>query len=556
MMWLTRIKLRPLVCTILSVTALLASPEVGFSAVVLPPRVTSGAVQQRNLKSQEMFKKTLPSSRPKGPLLVGPRPPGPSSIKAGGPRFTLEKILFNRSHFISKKHLQQIAAAFIGHPLTVADLYKLVDQVNAVYARRGLITSRAILPPQKIDNAIVHIELIEARASSIDIVGSHYTRSSYILSRIPVQPGDVLDPPQLSQSLTFFNQTNLLGLTASLKPGSKYGTTTVLLHPHEPPRGQAYLLLNNDGARSTGRNQVGLYAVINEPLGLGDKLIFSIMKSRGNLNGTLGYQIPLNARQTQLAINYSRSQIHIIGGAFAQLDILGHSDVIHLSLKQPFVIGKNWLFHAGGGISFIDSTTNIASFPFSHNRILNQDFSFNLQYINTRIQWTWSMGLSHGIARDLLGRVSHYWLMSGRTNAIFTLPYQYYTQISGAWQLTGRKSLPPSQLFQLGGAGSVYGYPLAGVSGVQGFNVQALLGRHLPWGMSADVFYDQGVAFANFPSKVFLSSINAGLQGHLPGWNGLGRTIWSMKASHPIQRAVPNLSSWTFYFNVVVPLSL
>ena len=82
------------------------------------------------------------------------------------------------------------------------------------------------------------------------------------------------------------------------------------------------------------------------------------------------------------------------------------------------------------------------------------------------------MGLSHGIARDLLGRVSHYWLMSGRTNAIFTLPYQYYTQISGAWQLTGRKSLPPSQLFQLGGAGSVYGYPLAGVSGVQGFNVQ------------------------------------------------------------------------------------
>jgi len=524
-----------------------------FAANQIIPQVSSGAIQQRQKQSEEVIKRKLHKKPSLGPLLIGPRIPGKTVILDKGPYFKLKKIDVNPSHFIKKKQIENILAKFLNRSISIADLYKIVDRINVLYAQRGLITCRAILPAQKIKHQSVRIQLIEGKVDKIKIVNSHYTDKQFILSRLGIKPGEVFNPPKLTQKLESFNAINHLGLTASLKSGSQFGTTDVLLHAYEPKRLQTYLLFNNEGSDSTGRNQAGVYAVVNGPARKGDRLTLYILKSEGNLNGNLGYQIPISKKGLMLSLSYAHSQLKINNGPFTQLNITGSSNEGQIGLNYPIRKNKKWLFHLGGELSFLDSITNVGGFPLSHNQILESVIKADFQYMGTQFSWQGSNQFKYGTSKNVLNEDSNYSILTGQMQSAYTLSSHWLNHLRLGYQMTPNQVLPPSQQFQLGGVNTIKGYVEGAVSGLQGFFVEGALGYRLLKQMKIKTFGDYGSVYSTTPKNIMLSSVGLKLEGVLPKWHQTQNSTWSLIMAHPLTILATDQKSNRFYFNLVMP---
>ena len=538
---------------------LLGGASMLFAAVTcaatLPPSLESGAQQNNSLQQQRRLQQSRKQPALRGPVLVGPRPPGAASVAPGGPRFTLHKVEFSPSHFLSRATLRQLAAPYLGRPITVADLYRLVDTVNALYDRRELLTARAVLPPQKIRHGTVRIRLVEGRVGQVLIQGHPYTRPSFILSRLPLRQGQVVDAPQLEQALEYFNRTNSLGLRAALRPGTSFGLSNVLLYAVEPPRYGLDLLLNNQGDDATGRNQIGLYGTVNGPLRLGDQANVYVTKSSGALNGNLSYQVPLDARGLSANVSVAYNHIHIVSGPYQALDITGHSQTLQAGLTQPLLADDAWLLTAGLAYARISSQTSIAGSPLNDTTVKGPQLGFTAVYGRARRQAQLTQTLMFSRSDNALGQSLSYRLWQGSLNASQGFGKAWAVSADAGWQFSSEQALPAAQLYQLGGTGTIPGYPLGVVSGYKGYFAGLALHRSLPWlHIDSRVFYDYGVVYASFPPRTTLASIGVGLDGALPRWGWLKPASWGVTLAHPLQSVTPTQSSLRIELHLVVPL--
>lgn len=529
------------------------------ATAVVPPTVGAGASQRRNDEARQRLRQELAPSAPSGPVLIGPPgTPGVPSVKAGGPQFVLKKIVITSSHFLSRAELDKLAADYLHRPITLADLYRLVARINALYADRGLITDRAFLPPQHIVHGSVVIKLVEGRVGRIELRGTPYTDRAFVLSRLPVKKGQVLDAPELQSALEYFNRTNSVGLRAKLRPGSSFGLSDILLNVLEPPRYQLSLLGNNEGDASTGRAQGGFYGVFNGPLRRGDSLSLYFIGSRGANNYDAQYTVPLTTSGLKLSLSASHDHINIIAGPYEALGIKGSGDQQSVALTQPLLANARGQLSLGVSLAHAQSRTTLGGFELNNTKSWSPGLGVSAQYTPRRQSWSASVTLTHPVVKETYGVAVHYWLLNATLDGRIRLPYTGWSaSLQSAGQYSAVKSLASSQLFQLGGVSSVPGYPSGTAAGVRGYRVELGVHRRLPfYGLRSQVFYAQGSAYTPAQPRLTLKSAGIGISGSLPGRGYVGRSAWRFKVAHPLRTVVPNQSAWTAYFSIVVPLNL
>lgn len=526
--------------------------------VVVPPSVGAGASQRRNHEARQRLRSELTPAGPSGPVLIGPPgTPGVPQVAAGGPRFVLHRIVITPSHFLAQAELDRLASDYLDRPVTLADLYRLVARINALYARRGLITDRAFLPPQRVTHGRVTIDLVEGRLGRIDWRGRSYTARTYILDRLPLQPGQVVDAPALQQALEYFNRTNSnIGLRAQLRPGGRFGLSDILLDVLEPPRRQFNLLANNDGDASTGRVQGGFYAVLNGPLHRGGSLSLYYLASHGAYNYDAQYNVPLSVSGLKLSLSASHDHIRIIAGPYEALGIEGAGDQQNVTLTQPLVANGRWLFSLGASLAHAQSHTTLGGFELSGTRSWQPGLGASVEYTPRRQSWSGSLTVAQPMVKEAYGPAIRYWLFNATLDGRVVLSDPAWSLgLRSVLQFSPVKSMTSSQLFQLGGAGSVLGYPSGAAAGVSGYFAELALHRRLPRGLRGQLFYAQGSVYTPAQPSLKLESAGAGIAATLPGRGYLGRSDWSFKLARPLRTVLPHQAGWIAYFSTVVPLN-
>jgi hemolysin activation/secretion protein len=528
------------------------------ATVVVPPSVGAGASQRRNQEERQRLRSELTPPAPSGPVLIGPPgTPGVPSVKEGGPHFVLQKISITSSHFLPRAELDKLAADYLRRPITLADLYRLVARINALYAKRGLITDRAFLPPQHIVHGSVVIKLVEGRVGRIELRGQPYTDRAFILAHLPVQAGQVLDAPTLQSALEYFNRTNSVGLRAKLRPGSSFGLSDVLLNVLEPPRYQLNLLGNNEGDASTGRAQGGFYGVFNGPLRRGDSLSLYFIGSRGANNYNVQYTVPLTTSGLKLSLSASHDHINIIAGPYEALGIQGSGDQQSVTLTQPLLADARGQLSLGLSLAHAQSRTTLGGFELNNTKSWSPGLGLSAQYTPQWQSWSSSVTLTRPVVKEIYGEQMQYWLLNATLDGRVALPYAGWSaSLQSAGQYSAVKSLASSQLFQLGGVSSVPGYPSGTAAGVRGYRVELGVHRRLPYGLQGQVFYAQGSAYTPAQPRLTLESAGVGISGSLPGRGYVGRSAWRFKVARSLRDVIPHQSAWTAYFSIVVPLNV
>ncbi|MFB4205149.1 ShlB/FhaC/HecB family hemolysin secretion/activation protein [Arhodomonas sp. KWT2] len=438
-----------------------------------------------------------------------------------GERFTLKGVRFTESTVIPEERLRAIASDYVGREVGFDDLNEMVARINRIYDERGQLTARAMIPPQRLDDGILRVTIVEGRLGSLRIEGNTYTHEDYIRSVIPVAPGEFVDVPALRQRLQTLNRLSGLRYSAGLEAGEGFGESNVRVDVREPQRWRAQVFANTNGSDSTGQYQAGTFLVVNGPRGVSDRLVVYGIGAEGLASGYLGYEMPVTDSGGRLNVSATYTRTKIVGGGFEQLDITGDSKQVSASYIGPWMNWGQTVLDWNARASWLDSGSEISGGTLSDTKLYRLGTGVVLRGVG-------ASGARWRVSQELVVNRSDVFGEETQTYATFpgeaTYAHPFTPRISGlvkgSWQYAIKDQFASPSYYQAGGQSSVRGYDRGVLSAARGGAVSAE--AHWRVHPTTDLFYFVDYGFVEGRSQDFeqLRSTGAGVSaGTGTNWN-------------------------------------
>jgi len=450
------------------------------------------------------------------PVLSGERAavprPGPQALQPataeGEPVATLTRIDFDGTLLLTERELQAIAAPYLNHPISAGDIARLKYELTSRYFKKGYVLVKVTTPPQDLTGGTLKVVVIAGRIGDIT-TGNDALNAGIASSRLGVlHGGEVFNERRVESALQDIKDINNIDASVSLRPGTATGTTDLDVQIHRSALDEDVQLftLDNYGSRFTGKTVARLSLQKSNFMGIGENLGITGRKSEDDfwaLQGEATFPLPL--RNLALELDYLRSD-NSIGDVFAALDSSGRSEVYQAALSSALVNQRQRKLVIRGGLERGKYQSFLAGVPDTSDTItrLYAEGSYSLR--RSRLVSFVSLRASKGtgiLGADNRGEPDASRL-SGDPHALI-LESLLYANL----KLTGRDYLQTilqgqhadaivlsSDLFTIGGYGSVRGYEPAQSTGDSGIAVNIDLYRQFDtpdrWYAQAGPFVDYG----------------------------------------------------------------
>lgn len=460
---------------------LCAPATLGQAPPVTPGTMEPGAIQKHSSDTLQYYENHTKAERlndgTSDPVTTEPHPV--PVARAGTTRFFLSGVRIGTSEVLSDGEIRSIVANYVGRQVTLADLDHLVNDLNALYAKKGYVTARALLPPQVVRDNTVQITLVEGRMGQLAVKDKTHTRPSWLTRRIHLKPGDLIRLEDLQKDIVFLNQTTDLKVRAILQPGRQFGTTDVGLQVKEPEEERTTFFFDNAGRDAVGRERIGIIQRYASILGLRDPLTVGTFWANGTLDGFASYQLPVGPAGTRVGANVDFNHIHIMSGPLEKYAITGRSVDASIRVSQPLLVRRSALLNLTVAPHWKMSTVGSNGIPLSMTQVRSAEVSTDLQAIDRHGAWIVNNTLSGGLF-NLAG--THVFF---KYNAALTRVQNFNSSLMGMIRLTGQvngvNSLPALEQFQVGGLSTVRGYTEGRQIGDRGYAATAELQYPVPW---------------------------------------------------------------------------
>jgi hemolysin activation/secretion protein len=91
------------------------------------------------------------------------------------PAFTLTGVALDGATTLSEADLADLWAPLIGTEVSLADLEALAQRIGARYRARGFVLSQAVIPPQRVEDGVVTVRVVEGFVDQIRVDGGDQT---------------------------------------------------------------------------------------------------------------------------------------------------------------------------------------------------------------------------------------------------------------------------------------------------------------------------------------------------------------------------------------------
>ena len=298
-------------------------------------------------------------------------------------KFVLKQLFIQGKSIYDKRALKPLYTSYLKKELTLKNIYEIAQKITNKYRNDGYILSKAIVPPQKINDGVVHLRIIEGYIDKIKIQGpvrgprkliNKYKKN--ILKSRPLRVSD------LERYLLLID--DLPGVTAKsvLAPSEDKPSATTMTLILADKAFVGHIGTDNRGSKFNGPYQFLGGVTVNSLLG---------DHSRAGLQGVFTsqtdellflnafYDLPINQEGTRLFFSSSVSKSEP-GSTLKQFNINGDSSSITLRLTHPFLRSraKNLTGHLG--FSGRNSTTKILGLLDSEDRLRVMNIGVSYDY--------------------------------------------------------------------------------------------------------------------------------------------------------------------------------
>lgn len=472
-----------------------------------------------------------------------------SKVAPGGTPIQVTRIVVTGNTQLSEEEIKSVTAAHEGKSLTLAQVYEVADQLTALYRARGYAVATATVPPQKIATGEVRLEVIEGAIGEVVTAGNEKYSNEFIRGQLDeLRDGDILTIDSMEREMLLLNDLPGLAARSVIRPGSRYGTSQILVNTEEAPV-EGYLRTTNHGREDVGDWRAEGGVLLNNPAGIGDQLSLDLMHSESNLLNyfKLGYTVAANTSGTRIGFGYSEVDFDV-AGAFKALGINGDSKIAELRMTHPLIRSRNRNLLVGMG-AFNKRSESVVSLirdsGVSSGRITDAelnafDFSVLLSQVHQDNSVSnlsavfWTNFRKRDAADDDLNPVDGLAPDDNRlraklqidANHLRALPWWNLQLFLRAAGVLSADPLVDSEKYGIGGPADVRGFPISELRGDDGgsvtlefrkpFDIGRLLNLAHNMPASAALFWDGGVVHRKKPAAGFrnsdsLTSVGAGL---------------------------------------------
>ncbi len=464
----------------------------------------------------------------------------------------INSIEVSPSQILTKEEINSVVGPYVGKNILVSDIQAAINALNNLYAEKGFVTARAYLPEQTVSNGNLRIELIESKIGNITLVNNRYTKSKYILDRIPEKEGDLFDIVSLEQDVLDFNRYHDgVNLAANLKAGTVPGTTDIELTAQETFPFHVIGMMDNAGRRSTGQLRGGPAIVADSLFHSRDQMTLGAYFSKGSQSPFFDYSYPINKKDGRVGFSFSSTFARVINGEYDWMGLKSNSYLYSLYYDQPIVRKRGFEFKTFASLNYkrsrswsnlgdifsqaygehiddpIRDTDQITSITVGAN--IRKDTKYGIWYFNQNVE----------AAIPIFDSQSSYFKIAGGALRLHDFSHGIIGQLRGSYQvIPNSKHIPYLDQFQVGGLATVRGYSEGVTIGKNGYFISGelifpigprvitrkdgrplkFIGHYLKGAVFADtagIFPYAGEDYYN--GSYFLASIGMGLRVQLPG---------------------------------------
>lgn len=301
----------------------------------------------------------------------------PLNKQAAVIKFKLNGIILVGNKIYSKAELSKLYRNKLHHSISVAELFKIVQDITNFYRNNGYILSRAILPPQHVKNGVVRIQIIEGYISEVDVTGQPFRTTclveAYGNKIIECRP---LYLSRMEKYLFLANEIPGTKVKAVLSPSkSEKGASALsLVTENKPVTG--YLSYDNYGTRYIGPQQMTANLAYNSIAMAGDSIqgTFTKTPKGGELTfADANYDFILNAEGTHWLFGGTRVQTHPLF-VLEESNIDGLSRNYYTTLFFPVTRTRTKSFTLRAGFNYLDTHVTTFDTELYTDQIRSLDF--------------------------------------------------------------------------------------------------------------------------------------------------------------------------------------
>lgn len=433
--------------------------------------------------------------------------------------FHLSGITHDKSTVLTEQEILKAVSPWIGKTISAADLSQILNAINALYHEKGYAVCMAVLKPQRIQEGVLHISLIEGKTDEVTVQGAKHTSASYIFSAFDFEKGKVANYAQMYDDLVEFNMTNDVLLTVDIRPGSREETTSYAIGVHEPANWTGAIFADTVGTKSTGRPRLGASVTNRSVFGRRDAATLLGVVSQGSKSVMASYALPLTAKGTRLTGALSYGKVEIVSGPSEALDITGDSLLWNVRLDHPVYVSNNAKWTAFVEYTRRESQTDVfTDIRMNDTEIATYSFGLETIYLASNSLFYLNNALVAADAEDnvFVNNDRKYRFYKGNLLMQHNLAEDVKVSFSAAWQakLAGDEMMT-ADYFYLGHVSGVRGYDNDLISAENGFYLNAQAGWNFLGPAETELygFFDYGrLSGLNSYSAKRLSSAGLGVR--------------------------------------------
>ena len=207
------------------------------------------------------------------------------------------------------------------------------------YFEEGYITSKVFLPPQKLENGLVTLKVVEGTVEEIRIEGLNRLNSGYVRRRLEIATAAPLNKDQLLEALQLLQINPLIeNLAAELTAGARPGSSILEIDLQEADPFDGTLSFDNYRTPSVGTDRRSINLTHRNLIGLGDRFSLGYLNTDGsNSLNDLSYRLPINSRNGVIDFRFNYTKSQIITPPFNSFDIESENTNYELTYRQPIL---------------------------------------------------------------------------------------------------------------------------------------------------------------------------------------------------------------------------
>jgi hemolysin activation/secretion protein len=291
-----------------------------------------------------------PTFSPNSPLIMFDLPGGREIRLLSNETFLLRGISITNNTIFDTATLSALVADALGKTLSLSQLSELAARITDYYRSHGYPLARTIIPAQTIDAGVLRLEVIEPRYGKITLDNQSQVRTPLLKETLAnLIGGGFLEESELDRTLLLLSDMPGMIVVPSLKLGTEFGTSDLIVKTTSGPGISGNIGLNNHGNKYTGGENLSGSVVVNNPFHHGDTLALNVLSAGPGMNyGNVAYDALLNGHglhvggsTSSLRYNFRTSSPTADPTVSSPLTVSGTAQLTSLWVKQALLRSRD-----------------------------------------------------------------------------------------------------------------------------------------------------------------------------------------------------------------------